>query len=921
MGKYNFNSGWKFFRGKQGDSVFAPDFDDEAWETVTLGHTVRLEPVHASGMVNYQGDAWYRKHFFLDRNFQNQKLYLKFEGAMQEAAVYLNGEKIKESFCGFLPFIADITELVRFDEENVIAVWVNNEDNKEIPPGKPQAELDFCYFGGLYRDAWLIKKPLIHITDELFEDIPAGGGIFVRYENVSRESAELRIKVHIRKEDHSEEAVLGTVRCRLFDGDLCVQEQEQTLQVEKEISAALCMRLENPRLWSVSQPHLYRLCVETAFGEYRDWESVNIGIKDIRFTEKDCILNGEKILLTGCNRHQEYPWIGNALPDALQWRDACMIKDAGWNIVRTGHYPQDKAFMDACDRIGLLVITPTPGWQYYPVEEHTLFDRRVEENTRRMVRYLRNHASVAFWEPVINEEGKTPDAFRRMTYQAVHEEYPGDQCYCAIDEEYDTQGLYDIIYKKTQEKNPHKPGFTREYGDSYREQFDGYEPKIYRVNREANAFGGFYPGGRRAMIENMLVRTSAQNMEGKRTDLARSVKGKYQSHEKGFDTGFCLWAGFDHNRGYCSNPACVGAIDFYRIPKYQFYAFQAKNKNGRPMVYLMEYENRVWVVSNCDCVRLYQDDRFIGEQETKDRALPSAPVCFSLTGEWSVLRAEGVQNGQPAAEMIKRRQKKPERIVIKAPDYGYPLKADGNDKLMVYAYIIDQNGTVCEDITYTMKYEVEGPARIVGGENPRIRASKQQVCMGVGAFLIEAEKTAGQITLQAHADGLQSGRLLITSVPSERKEIPYIVRGNTDHENVVYEEEQTDRQEKGTRDLARRKPASASSGNPYCANDGNYATEWAADPSDEAPQWMVDLQCEQNTGGIRILWAEDSTTYAYDIEVGGADKLFRTVLSKSSTGQDIGVIPFAHENVRYVRIKIRSVSKGTAAISAVELYA
>ncbi len=664
--QYSFNSGWKFLKGVQNSEVINPKFDDSPWEAVTLGHTVRLEPVNVSGGLNYQGDAWYRKRFILDDTFKGKKLCIKFEAAMHEAEVYLNGIEIKRNFCGYLPFVVDITDKVLFNEENVMVVRVNNEDNADIPPGKPQQELDFCYFGGIYRYVWFAKKDLIHITDELYEDEKASGGIFVRYENVNREYADILIKTHIRNDSKLNKA-RGKIYYIIKDGAECIKREEQSVFIEKTGTYEVRLRIQKPQLWSVKEPNLYELTVKTEFEEYKDYETLKIGIKDIRFTERDCVLNGEKVLLTGCNRHQDYPWIGNALPDSLQYRDAYMIKKAGWNIVRTGHYPQARAFMSACDELGILVITPTPGWQFYPEENHCIFDKRVEDNVRRMVRYMRNHASIAFWEPIINEEGKTPDEFRRMTYCAVREEYPGEQCYCAIDEEYDTENLYDIIYKKTMKKNPHKPGFTREYGDTWKEQTDGYEPKHCRVNREENAFGGFYPGGKRAMIDNMLARTAARNIDGKNIDGPRFLNQKYQSNKSGLDTGFCLWAGFDHNRGCCLNPACVGAIDFYRLPKYQYYSYQAQSKDVDRMVFIAEDEDRVWCVSNCEKVRLYRDGVFIGERSTaEDANLPSVPVEFGLDKAWSELRAEGYDGGKLEALQIKKRAEAPRKIVLTA---------------------------------------------------------------------------------------------------------------------------------------------------------------------------------------------------------------------------------------------------------------
>ncbi len=924
MAEYSFNGGWKFYRGSLAAAAWVPAYDDSRWETVCLPHTVRLEPAAASGMLNYQGEAWYRKHFMLEKAMVGKKVYIRFEAAMHLAQIWVNGKKAAENTGGYLPFIFDITALAVFGEENVIAVKVSNLDNPQIPPGKPQIELDFCYFGGLYRDAELIVKDLVHITDPLLED--EKGGIFVRYENVSAASAEVLLAVHVRNETETPVSAHLTYTLS-FDGRVVGQETE-ILEIAKTTLAEKRIRVDQPRLWSMETPRLYTLTVEITGDGFQDKESLRIGIKDIRFTAEGCLINGRQVILTGANRHQEYPYIGNALPDSLQYRDVKIMKTAGWNIVRTGHYPSDRAFLDACDELGLLVITPTPGWQFYPQQDEEVFTQRFLHMTKQLVRHTRNHACIGFWEPVINEEGRSPDGFRRAAYAIVHKEYPGDQCYCAIDEEYDTEKIFDIIYKRTRAENPEKPGFTREYGDNWKEQYDGYMPKLYRVSRGENTFGGFYPGGQDAMLANMLARTAAISPDGRSTQLVRSVKWQYMENQKGINSGFCLWAGFDHNRGYCRNPALVGAVDFFRIPKYQYYAYQAQNQNGAPMVFIAKGsdDRRVWVVSNCSEILLYTDGIQAGRQSTAgDSSLPSAPVCFLVDSQYHTLRAEGWRNGRKAAEYVWRRPEIPVRIILEYDDMNRPLTADGSDKLMVYGKIVDKNGTVCSHAEHQIRFSVAGPAWIVGDGQERIGANPVKTQAGIGAVLLEAGREAGILTISAQAEGLQTGTIQIRTQKAFIQEIPYRIPKNPDGGRVIFPDEterKTDITEQGKpKNIAKGKPANASSGNPLCGNDGLYDTDWTADPADQAPAWTVDLESVYTLQGVRILWSEDGTTYDFILS-GKAEQAadWTVLLEGCGTGQNVQMMQLNNCVARYVRLAVPKASKGTASFAEIELF-
>jgi beta-galactosidase len=182
---FNFNVGWRFYKGTANQAE-QPGFDDSKWVVINTPHGLEYLPEEASGCINYQGEAWYRKHFTIPENLKGQKIFLHFEAMMGKSKIWLNGKLMQNHFGGYLPVTVDITEELKFNgQENIVAVWVDNSNDPSYPPGKPQTELDFTYFGGIYRDVWLFSSNPIHITDPNYANMVAGGGILVHYDNLS----------------------------------------------------------------------------------------------------------------------------------------------------------------------------------------------------------------------------------------------------------------------------------------------------------------------------------------------------------------------------------------------------------------------------------------------------------------------------------------------------------------------------------------------------------------------------------------------------------------------------------------------------------------------------------------------------------------------------------------------------------------
>ena len=473
---YSMNPAWRFHKGSASEA-YRVDFEDSAWEVVSLPDGIEYQPTEASGCTNYQGEVWYRKHFTPVDEWKNKKLFLHFEAIMGKSKIWINGHLVNEHFGGYLPVIADVTAYVDFGKDNVIAVCADNSDDPSYPPGKAQDVLDFTYSGGIYRDCWLIAHNDVYITDPNYENKVAGGGLFVAYNNVSEESADVLLDIQVRND--RKQSFNGKVVYELLDangGKVGEAGRKLSIGKGKAVSGASKIKLSAPHLWSPESPYLYQLHVyiKDNQGNVIDGYRRRIGVRSIEFKGKDGFwLNGKpyEAPLIGANRHQDFAIVGNALSNGMHWRDAKKLRDAGLKVIRNAHYPQDPAFMDACDELGLFVIVNTPGWQFW--NEAPEFAQRVYSDIRNMVRRDRNHPSVWMWEPILNETWYPAD-FAQNVKNIVMEEYPYPYCYTGCDSEAKGHEYFPVLFKhpklggvdKEEAEHPEITYFTREWGDN-----------------------------------------------------------------------------------------------------------------------------------------------------------------------------------------------------------------------------------------------------------------------------------------------------------------------------------------------------------------------------------------------------------------------------------------------------------------------
>ena len=768
---YSMNPAWRMHKGHV-DGAENVSFDDSSWKLTSLPDGIEKLPMEASGCVNYQGEVWYRKHFNADAAWKGQRLVLYFEAIMGKSKVWVNGKVMKQHFGGFLPVIVDVSNMLKYGEDNVITVMADNSDDPSYPPGKAQDVLDFTYAGGIYRDCWLIKTNKVFITDANEENHIAGGGVFVSYGKVSEELSEINIKTMLKNIAGSN--FKGSLVYELQDASLkTVWSKKLNTSISRQKSTTLSTKaaIKDVQLWTPDHPYLYRLniYVKNQQNKIVDGYYIRIGIRSLEFKAGDGFwLNGKPYPepLIGANRHQDFAIVGNALSNSLHWRDAKKLKDTGLRVIRNAHYPQDPAFMDACDELGLFVIENTPGWQFWNPEPS--FANYVYNDIRNIVRRDRNRPSVWLWEPILNETWY-PDDFAKKVKGIVHEEYPYPYCYTACDATAKGSEYYNIQFThplsgdptwtlSSDKVDPKKNYFTREWGDNVDDWNSHNSPS------RASRSWGEYP---------MLVQAKGYGKPDYQYTCYDALYRTTRQH-----VGGCLWHSFDHQRGYHPDPFYGGIMDNFRQPKYSYYMFMSQRPNQKnpsliadsgPMVYIANAMTPfspadVTIYSNCDSVTLTcnKGGKVYTYAKAKNRVgMPSPIITFKdvfhvmddkeLSRQKkqsdSYLLAQGYVDGKLVATHQVKPTRRPSRIKLWVDNEGTSLHADGSDMVTVVAAIADDQGNIKRLNNEHILFSIEGEGRIVGDQESF--SNPVEVKWGTAPVLIQSTTTAGKIKVKA----------------------------------------------------------------------------------------------------------------------------------------------------------------------------
>ncbi len=800
------NNDWHFERMELGTNVSHPPeagvgFNDAAWETVVLPHTPRNETTPATNSY-FQGVCWYRRHIAMEPAWRGKTVSLRFEGAMQVADVWVNDRQVLTHRGGYLPFSVDLTGALAEAGGATVSVRLDNTDQPLIPPGKPHDQLDFAYFGGLYRDAYLVVTDPLHLTDSITANRVAGGGVFVRTEAIASNTATIFAQADVLNEGVAETNV--SVRFTvLAPGDKKVAVAEvnlPTLATGDELASNYSFTIPQPKLWQPDHPWLYTLQTEIVRGrKVADATSTRFGIRTVAGDDKlGFVLNGKPLTLRGANRHQDFPWLGNAMSDNASYRDLKRLKDAGFNFLRLAHYPQSPAVMEACDELGLMVSVCTPGWQYFKRSE--VFTNLAEQNIREMVRWHRNHPSAVMWEVSLNET-YGHDAFYAGCARIARAEFPGGQMLVSGDS-YASKDVshYDFPYAGWMDfyQRPAAPGFenskrsfAREYGD--------YE------------FGG----------EHSTTRVARGDGEDA---LLLQAWNFVWSHNRNASypwlCGDAIWEGVDNQRG-CSveNPiARCGVLDYLRLPKFSYYFYQSQRAENAPMIFIANYwtprtsPTKVVIFSNCEEVELFLNGKSLGrrhpdsgpdteygvwhpdadlvymakgktvlDDEKKSAAdaktphaeelrsmfdggncrhlehppFTFAPVAFAA-GE---LKAVGYVDGKAVTQAIRRTPGQPAQLKLEAELENRPLAADGADAVFIRATVCDAAGNPIPTATNTVTFTVNGEIQLISPATVNAEA-------GIATGLIRSSNfAAGKGVLRATAPGLVAADIKVKTRP------------------------------------------------------------------------------------------------------------------------------------------------------------
>jgi beta-galactosidase len=708
------NRNWRFSRSVAENS-HARDFDDSGYVRVVIPHTNVPLPWHSFDEKTYEFVSSYRRRFKLPPEAKSKRVFVDFEGVMTASTVWINGQRLGEYKGGYTPFSFDLTPHVDFDGENVLVVDVDSTERPDIPPFGYQ--IDYLTFGGLYREVSLRIVPATFIEN-----------VFAKTKDVLTDHPSLDVDCYIQRMDASKEAL--TLEVSLREGDHVLAKGTQRVLAGQAASEPIAYtvhidKLGPIKLWDLTHPNLYNVQVRLLRGTQGiDEVSRTIGFREAQFADHGFELNGKVIKLRGLDRHQTFPFVGQAMPGRAQRSDANILRNKlKCNIVRTSHYPQSRHFLDACDEIGLLVLEEIPGWQHIGDEPWKLISI---DNVSRMIRRDWNRPSIILWGVRINESKDDHDFYVRTNAMA-HKLDPTRQ----------TGGI-----RYFQESEFLEDVFTmNDFGFPLK-------PPNHPRYLNTEFVGHTYPTKTIDQVERLTEHT----MRHARIHDQLASNPQY--------AGGIGWCAFDYNThgdfGSGDRICYHGVTDMFREPKpaagfYKSQCDPAEEVVLEPAFHWARgdasigFSNAV-ICSNCDQIKLYIADELVAtvdpdrKQFAHLRYAPFVVELGELFHKWGDLRLEGYIQGKQVI-LKKYSGKGLDQKFTLLPD-DTSLMADGADTTRVVLRVTDEFDAIRPFANDGIKFELEGPAEIIG-DNPF------SLIGGTGAIWIRAKEQAGTVRLTA----------------------------------------------------------------------------------------------------------------------------------------------------------------------------
>ena len=386
------NEQWEFTKDNYTPAASSPG-PTIRWRPAHLPHTWNVADVMDDDPGYYRGICWYRKRLEITPAMKKKRLVLYFEGANQVTTVFVNGKKVGDHSGGYTSFYVPLEDcLLPGSTTNELIVQVDNRHNANIPP----LSADFSFFGGIYRDVFLVIADRVHFT---FGD-HASGGVLITTPLVTKEKAEVVIRSTVSNDLTIEKKVNVVSAIINKEGHKIAESvAEMTLKPGDDTELRQEIKLKDPHLWTPETPYLYTIKTtisEPGSGIILDEINNPLGFRWFHFdAKKGFYLNGNSYKLVGASRHQDYEGMGNAVPDALAREDIRLLKDMGGNFLRVAHYPQDPSVLEACDQLGILASVEIP--IVNEITETDSFYNNCAGMLVEMIRQNHNHPSVIIW--------------------------------------------------------------------------------------------------------------------------------------------------------------------------------------------------------------------------------------------------------------------------------------------------------------------------------------------------------------------------------------------------------------------------------------------------------------------------------------------------------------------------------------------
>ncbi len=702
------------------------------WEKITLPHDYiidqRPEKINNNtlGYFKYE-NAWYRKKFMLEEEDKTKRLTLIFEGVATHTTVYLNGCILKHNFCGYNTFEVDITDFVKYDQENVLAVYVETEHHE-----------GWWYEGaGIYRHVWLQK------TEPVSVDL---WGVYVNAMKEDDKLWNVNIEATVRNDGFDD----VSVRCvsTIYDMDknaVATLEGYAHISSREKSVAKYSIKTDNPHLWDIDDPYLYT--VETKVyveDELTDIYDTRFGFRTFETDpEKGLFLNGKHVKIKGVCAHQDFGITGKAVADNIHRYKVQLIKEMGANGYRTSHYPHPEAVMDALDELGFIVMDEV---RWFSSTEESM------EQLEMLVKRDRNRPSVFFWSIGNEEPFHITDEGRRICKSMINKIRKLDNSRIvttAVSKSPDVATVYDDLdaiginynldkYDEIHKNYPLKPIFSSECcatGTTRGWYEDTSEEKGYFTAYDQDTNSWFL--GREKTWKFMCER--------------EWVLGEYQ------------WIAFEH-RGETMWPRLCsqsGAIDMFLQKKDAFYQNKSHWSDER-MVHLLPHWNflgregekiKVFAYTNCNELELFLNGKSLGKKQIEKYG----------HGEWyveyvpGVLRVEASIDGKVVCTDEKITTGFAKKLNLKLENG--PISANGQDVAVVSCYCTDDEGREVPTATPCVRFNTNSLGKILGtgsdicDHNP-VTDTDRRMRAGRITIAVKTGDIPGTIKLYAESDGL-----------------------------------------------------------------------------------------------------------------------------------------------------------------------